>query len=446
LEDGRKGRQGLLNSASTLYEKNLALIQAAFEIFDLKRGWDKVKTKITGAQVKEFYAFIAALWPPSTELIDLLPEADSTLRALYLGEYEPELLVQNVFRFCLYTDQIVLVNPFENPNIIAEQHNPIVHPDEWKLETLRTVFYLMLIAPWIEKGFVILIPSPGDFDVELRNRTFESAFGRLKANPITQADIDASFMKQKVRRLFASAPPEYLDRMAREANPGISDALVAKLLQGFEDERLSDPFLTGQTMDQMPAQYIATRSGANLEMGMYLSQMMGAFPYTNIKFRWREILSAKQQFDANMEVWTPLTNAFQQLPFKFLDKVDPKFAYAIREDGRLEGFRGFLRKVWQTVGGQPDQAKAGALARDFRDELTQAHNTAEAEWDKIDIDLLKWGGPIVSGGLATGLFSPSLPAAGFAIAAVLKLLETQKKRSNFRKTVPMSVFIDLKNK
>jgi hypothetical protein len=74
LQDTREGRRQLLRSASTLYDKNLALIEAAFEIFGLKRGWDRVKLKITGAQVKEFYSFIAALWPPSTDLVALLPE------------------------------------------------------------------------------------------------------------------------------------------------------------------------------------------------------------------------------------------------------------------------------------------------------------------------------------------------------------------------------------
>jgi hypothetical protein len=42
----------------------------------------------------------------------------------------------------------------------------------------------------------------------------------------------------------------------------------------------------------------------------------------------------------------------------------------IRQDGRLEGLRTYLRKLWNAVGGNPDPASSETLARDFSDELT----------------------------------------------------------------------------
>lgn len=439
-------RQALVNSSSTLREKNLALIEAAYGIFDLGRSWNKVKSSIADAQIREFYEFVAALWPPSTKLIEMFPSSSSDLRALYLGEYEPELMVENVFRFSLYTDQIVLINPFENPNIIAEEFNPIAHPGEWKLETLRTIFHLIMMAPWVERGFVIFVPNPGDFDPALRIRTWHLAEERLKDTPHQQADVDASFMKQRMRRLFLTCPRDYAERKIREMNPHMSEEKLRELADFLEAERANDPFLSGETIDKMPSQMVTTRTGANLEMGMYICQAMGAFPYTNIRFRWNEILGARQQFDPTMEVWSPLTNAFQQLQFKFLDKVDPKFAYSIRQDGRLEGFRSYLRKIWKAVDGQPDPSKAQSLARDFKDELTQSYNEAKAEWNKIDLDLLKWATPTVAAGITAGLFSLALPAAGFAVAGLGELVQAQLKRANFRRSVPMSVFIDLQQR
>ncbi len=446
LDQSRPQRQALLNSASTLRGKNLALIEAVYGIFDLRRPWHRVKSSISGTQIREFYNFVAALWPHSTKLTEMFPSSSSDLRALYLGEYEPELLVENVFRFCLYTDQIVLINPFENPNIIAEEFNPIAHPEEWKHETLRTIFLLMLMGPWIEKGFVIFIPNPGDFDPRLRVSTWRLAEQRLKDTPHEQIDVDESFMKQKVKRMFLTAPRDYFERKLRKMYPHISDEKVREVADFMEAERLKDPFLTGETIDKMPAQMMTMRTGANLEMGMYICQTMGAFPYTNIRFRWNEILGARQQFDPTMEVWSSLTNAFQQLQFKFLDKVDPQFAYSIREDGRLEGFRSYLRNIWRAVDGQPDPSKAKGLARDFKDELTQSYNEAKAEWNKIDLDLLKWAVPTVAGGLSTGLLSLGLPAAGFAVAGVGELIQAHMNRANFRRSVPMSVFIDLEQK
>jgi len=64
-------------------------MEATAEIFGLGRPWPKVKASLSDAQVREFYTFVASLWPIGTDLGTLLPRPDSTLRALYLGEYEP---------------------------------------------------------------------------------------------------------------------------------------------------------------------------------------------------------------------------------------------------------------------------------------------------------------------------------------------------------------------
>jgi hypothetical protein len=123
-----------------------------FEIFGLDRPWMKVRDGMTNAQIREFYRFVAELWPIGTNLLEILPSPDSNLRALYLGENEPELMLANVFRFCLYADQIVIVNPFDNPNLMAEKFNPVIHPEEWKIQTLRLVFHLMLWRPGLRLG------------------------------------------------------------------------------------------------------------------------------------------------------------------------------------------------------------------------------------------------------------------------------------------------------
>ena len=155
-------------------------MQAIADIFGLGRPWQKVKAGFSDAQVREFYTFVARLWPVDTDFESLMPTPDSTLRALYLGENEPEVMLENVFRFCLYADQIVLVNPFDNPNVMADKFNPIYHPGEWRLQTLRLIFHLALLAPWVDAGLVVLCPDPGDFNRQLRVKTWDLANERLK--------------------------------------------------------------------------------------------------------------------------------------------------------------------------------------------------------------------------------------------------------------------------
>jgi len=425
----------------------MALLDAMSDIFGMERPWNKVKDGMTDAQIREFYRFIADLWPINTNpQITMPPPDDSTLRALYLGENEPEMMLENVFRFCLYADQILLVNPFDNPNVMAEQFNPIHHPGEWKLQTIRLVYHLMLLTPWIEAGLVVLIPDPGDFNRQLRVKTWDLAAARLRGWRPSDEDLDQSAAMQRARKTMLLYPRSYMERMTREANPGISDEVVRKVLEQMEDERANDPLLPNDTIDRMPGQFEAGRLGANLEMGMYICQATGAFPYTNVKFRWKEILGARQDLDATAQVWSPLTNAFQQLKFKFMDKVDSRFACSIRQEGRLEGFRSFMRHLWNTVGGEPDASKSEVFARDFRDELTQAFSNAKADWDAIDRELLKWAVPTLGGAMATGAFSLALPVAGFAVAGVGEIIQAEMKRREFRRKVPMSVFIDLERR
>jgi hypothetical protein len=102
-----------VRSAQDFREKDFTLLAAASDIFGRSRPWERVKAGFSNAKIREFYTVIANLWPPDTNLEQILPEPDSTLRAPCLGEYEPELMLENVFRFCLYTDQILLSNPFQ---------------------------------------------------------------------------------------------------------------------------------------------------------------------------------------------------------------------------------------------------------------------------------------------------------------------------------------------
>jgi len=446
LDEGRAARSQQARASQTLRDKNLALLAAMVEIFGLGRPWNKVRDGMTDAQIREFYNFIAQLWPIDTDPQHAMPGPDSSLRALYLGENEPEAMLQNVFRFCLYADQIILVNPFENPNLLAEEFNPLYRPGEWKLQTIRLVYHLSLLAPWIAADLVVLIPDPGDFNRRLRVQTWNLATKRLEGIKLPIEDFDKSTMQQRTRDIFHLAPRTYLERMTREANPGISDEDVAKVLQHMEEARANNPFLPNETLDRMPAQLTAARMGANLEMGMYICQATGAFPYTNVKFRWREILGATQNLNATAQVWSPLTNAFQQLTFKFLDKVDSEFACSVRKEGRLEGFRSYMRKLWKTVGGEADPTNSESLARDFRDELTQTFNQAQSEWQAIDRELFKWAVPTLGGAIATGAFSLALPTAGFVVAGLGEIIQAEMKRREFRRKVPMSVFIDLQNR
>jgi hypothetical protein len=308
-------------------------------------------------------------------------------------------MLQNVFRFSLYADQIILVNPFDNPNNMAEQFNPVLHPGQWRVQALRLVYHLRILAPWVVAGLVTLIPDPGDFDRALRLKTFDMAAKRLGKDFLTDEDTEATSSREKAAELFYLSSPSFIAHQARESFPEITDKEIQNIVAYVEKRRAENPLMPNDTLDNMPGQMTAMRLGGNLEMGLYLCQTMGAFPYTNVRFRWREILSASDQLDSTAQVSSPLTNAFSNLDFKFLNNVDSKFAVEMRKEGRLEGFRSYMRKLWDTVDGEPDPAKSESLARDFKDELAGEYAKAQGEWSEIDRDLMKWAAPGIAGAI-----------------------------------------------
>lgn len=431
----------------TLHERNLILLTAIFDIFGLTRGvkWEDVKRNIAAEQIRELYKVVASLWPPNTDISGLLPTPNKGLRALYLGDTRPELLSRSVFRFGLYADEIFIVDPFHNPWCIAREYNPIAKPDQYKVDTLKLILFMYKLAPWIEAGFVTIIPDPADFSYDLRKKMWELAAERLKGWKPSAEDLEdfKPAMEEDLARFIFTLPKDYHRRVIQEVFPDFSNQQIQDTLDYIDQQREQDPLALDQPAEPGGGQLMISRSGANLEMALYIAQLTGAFPYTNFRHRWQELLSVKEDLPEASRVWSPLTKAFHDLEFKFLNHVDSQFACSMRNDGRMESFRAFLRRLWNTVGGQPDPTKIESIARDFRDELTNEYHKAEADWRAIDRELLTWAGPSLGAAIVSGGLNLAIPAFGFCVPAIFKLVESYLKRGEFRKKVPMSVFIDL---
>lgn len=234
----------------TLRERNLILLNAAIDIFGLTRGaeWKDVKRTIASDQIRELYKVVATLWPPNTDLSSLLPTPDSTLRALYLGDARPDVLARSVFRFGLYADEILIVNPFLNPWCVAREYNPLEDPGQYKADTLKLIAFIALLGPWIETGLVTLIPDPGDFDYALRKKTWELSRERHKnwrPSPEDQEEFEPVAF-DAFSRFFFTLPKDYLARSLRKFEPGISDEQVEQMLAYIDKQRERDPLAVDQ--------------------------------------------------------------------------------------------------------------------------------------------------------------------------------------------------------
>ncbi len=386
------------------------------------------------------YLRICSIYPPDTDIASILPSPSSNLRALYVGLPAPELAAQSICQFSLYADEILVTNPFPIPWFLSREYSPLRHPELYLQSTLRMLGFINAVSPWIAKGLVTLVPNPGHFDVRLLHETSKAAHERLGHISSEDVNLDdpALLSSETQKRLLLTMPRQYLESVVSKTSPDLSPAEVDELLDDIEAMRKNDPYTLPQDIGDSGGQLEIFDLGGSLEMTLLVARMAGAFPYTNINFKWREIQHSQGELSDSAKIWTPLTRAFQNLEFEFLNNVDSDFAANLRGDGRLESFRQFLRKVWQAASSDENNEES---IREFCDELTDAHRKAQAEWVDIDRRLVHHSAGSVVGGLSLGL--AGWPTIAALVAA---LLNSRMKRSQFAKTNPMSVFIDLERK
>ncbi|MET3140233.1 hypothetical protein AAKU61_004622 [Undibacterium sp. GrIS 1.2] len=160
-------------SVMSIRERNLALVRGVNRILrldDEQTTWLDVRRNLSDDQVRRIHEMFAALWPTDTQLVDLLPSPQSKRsRALYLGMMDARTLLKKITGMLAYVDELVLVHPFVNANGVRPEFSPIYHPEQFRDQTLRSVFLLMVLEPGIRAGRIHLVPDPLDYDAGFRD-------------------------------------------------------------------------------------------------------------------------------------------------------------------------------------------------------------------------------------------------------------------------------------
>lgn len=436
-----------LPEPSSLYSRNVAVLDALQDIFKHRtRPWDEIRRTLCGDQVKEVYRVVLSLWPRDTDLPALLPEPSSNLRAVYLGDPNPDALARSVFRFSLYSDEIILFNPFFANLFRAPEVHPYRDPDQHRADMLKLLYSMIMLDPWIRGGIVHLVPEPGYFDRAFDARALKSAAARIDGLLFSEDENEemAAPAKDDIFRWMKRLPPQLQEQWAREFDPTMSEEDVRATVKWMAKETKEDPLALDQPVEPRAKQLHIVRQGTNLESALHICELTGAFPFTNLRSVWRQIGAAAPISEATRD-WTSLAQAFESLRFRFLNEVDTSFAYRMRSEERLLSLRTFLRKLWNTVDKQGLNTPRAAIEQ-FEGELREEYGKAEAEWKDIDRDLAKgFASSAATPAALAAIFGGLTPlfAAGLTIAAMANLWVTSGKRLTFRRKTPMAVMLEL---
>lgn len=243
-------------------------------------AWLDVKRAMTPSAVRELHETVALLWPTEQDLRRVLKMERGRQNALYVGMYQPEPILRGIARHALYSDTVLVLDPFMHPAAVRDEFSPVLHPEQHRANTLIALRLWFLIGPWIEAGLVKVIRSPGDFDAELARATLDVTAARYESTPelMEIADRDVAEHREEMEDYgdFAklSYPDHEIARRVREHNPDVSDQDVAALLGEVQEMRDAHPFYVepakGPGRDR---QLLTITSGAAYEMAKIVASL-----------------------------------------------------------------------------------------------------------------------------------------------------------------------------
>jgi len=417
---------------------------------------DHFKGAFTAEAVRKIHEGLMLAWPQNTDLAVALRPPEGEVSGLYVGDYEPRYIINGLVRHSLYTDKLLVVDPFMYPATVRDEYNPILNPKQHRAQTLANVNLWFAMAPWIEAGLIGVIRTPADFDTELYQAAIERQrrkFAEHKELRDAVHETNRELRRRhgeymKLRDLVMMAPDEILRRMHAEANIPKGRMSAEEFIAVIEGLRASDPnFLEPLTMGDTDGQIRAFSTGANYDIAAMTSSLSGSYLVTDLYARWKEIEFDREHSTTHTNVWSPLAKAFQDVKWKCLDGLTLDHALVFRQEGRLEGMRTFLRRIWKAVS-TTLEPYSDVNAYLLGEELKGQAALAEEEWKGIHRQLLHRFGAQVAGEAITAAPLIASGHGGLVAAATLvstgsTVLETWYKRKGFPRKHPAAFFLRL---
>lgn len=442
-------------STSKISQRTQRLYEAIFSIFGLDSNdpgsnWDYLKHNMNPGQVRALYLAISDIWPRPLTLSQLLPPTHSNLRSYYAGRPLPQNIGNLMARNALYTDEIIITSPFLNPLNVIEDMNPIVHPEKHMHQAFQDIGFMVELYPWHKVGKLILIPNPIHYTHEL----FEFVFNpdrvkQLDSTRDERLDDPDNLLDDYAREQFSNTllkmPSRFIEPYIRSNFADKSKTEQDRYIEAFRYLKEKDPYILNSP--QSPnGEFHFSSVGAPFDAALLLGRKTGSYIYTDHQYQWKQILDIIQT-ENSIEKWSPITKAFQELSFKFLNNIPAEMVMEIASEDRMAPLRVFMSDLWA----ESTSTKETSLnqIREFKDRLYIAHAEAEKDWDDIDRklgDRFKKNTSAAIAAMLTGKLSVMIPMGHLVLSSSLNLYLSHKDRKNFKATNPMAILIDLKAK
>lgn len=368
----------------SIRERNLVFCNGIADILGLSKNktWDDVRRELSNEQVKKIHELYEFLWPIETDLISLLPKPDKSLRALYTGIIDPTVTLKFATSLTLYFDEIIIQNPFINPASVRPKFSPVQYPHQYKQQTLKNVFLLLTLAPFIEKGYISFIPDLCSFDRHLQKQMFSMAEERSQNHQIAEKERELmeELQRDDYQRSIFLLPKAHQRIQFQKANPDLSEQQIDEVFEYIDMKKLKDPFqlLQDNILNKEDGQLIISNLTPNFEISLFISQITGSFLLTDSSYRWQEIISSQNK-EKGMVVynWNDLSNCIDDL--EYILNTNPERTFQLRSLGRLGSLRKAMREIYSVIQDDEKLTDNECLLNRLKLQFIKAHEISKKE-------------------------------------------------------------------
>lgn len=304
----------------------------ALQLDDLpsRKDFASVKRAFTQQAVLEIHEALVALWPSESDCIRCLQKESSRVTALYSGNYQPQSVYRALQTHALYSDKILLTDPFMHPHNIADTYNPLLHPDKHRTVTAKWCFLWFSLAQWIQADLVSFIRTPADFNSREFHEILDIETQKFKSHPELSQQL-ASDVDQRVRQMgpvdgdfgeyliLANSDESYREMYRK--NPSDAKGLTEEeFLTWIHQRRANHPYYL-KPLKGKYSEFFCETYGANYEAGKRICNITNSHIITDLPTRWKEVEFDHQHATGNTAAWSPFAKALQSAGLKVLQET-----------------------------------------------------------------------------------------------------------------------------
>jgi len=407
-----------------LAQSALALAKLCRKSFGITGKSDglKIEKEIRATDVSAFLTeYTARIRPIGLSSAKTFPTPSPThLRTFLWSRPMADAVLNDVVRLSLYSDEIVIVDPFSyhttnNPGFRPAPLGPFVRPELWTQEFANQALMVCALEGWIEHRLAILIPEPKNFVkgvpsfMEMAKQAI--AEGRLSTVP------GPDFLQDVLEAAALNAvQDDEVPHLVADILPPLSLDDLQTIIDSLKAYRRANPTRYAPPLRGIEGQVSGMASGQNLFEAAWIADQLGGYVVPRLAKdrtsfrRFSRGDSAKDSIDA-------LGAAFAAAPLPMLNNVSLSDALDLRRSGRLASFRSFLQEVWTTTSDPDMDTKTVERERHLIDALNARYGEAKDEWRGIYKDLGVHGAVALftTTGLATVIESGVVPIVGTAL-------------------------------